>query len=65
MPDKLEPCPECGCDFITVDSSSAARQSWAECGECDYKITAAVPEETIIERWNKLPRQAAQEGGAA
>jgi len=40
---KLKPCPECGCEDITIDSSSSARQSWVECSECDYKLQAAVP----------------------
>ena len=61
--DRPKPCPECGCPDVNVDSSSIARQSWAECSECDYKIQAAVPEESIVKRWNKLKRAAQLDGG--
>ncbi len=53
---KLKPCPECDSPDVAVDSNSNARQSWVECADCEYKLQAAAPEETIMARWNKLPR---------
>ena len=55
----LKPCPNCGCpDELETDSSSIANASWVECHYCEFRLQAAVPEETIEKRWNKLDRSA-------
>lgn len=56
---KLIPCPKCGCpDELELDSSSIANASWVDCHYCDFRLQEPVPEETIVEIWNRLDRGA-------
>jgi hypothetical protein len=57
-------CPECGNRCLTIDSSSAMRKSSIYCSVCEHEMIGECNEETLIERWNKAARAAA-EGGAA
>jgi DNA-directed RNA polymerase subunit RPC12/RpoP len=49
---------ECGCPSeLALDSSSYARQSWIDCHDCGYRFQGSFPEETLVNKWNKLSRQ--------
>jgi transcription initiation factor TFIIIB Brf1 subunit/transcription initiation factor TFIIB len=58
MSNKLNPCPECGSDDLTIESSNAARLSEVLCNDCDYVFQRSCCEEDIAKHWNKLNRDA-------
>jgi len=55
---KLKRCPKCGYDEARVDSSRDLGRSEVACGDCGYKLQKPVPEERIIQLWNRLDRSA-------
>jgi len=53
---KLKPCPECGSDDLSIDSSNIARLSEVLCNDCDYVFQRNCCEDDIVKHWNKLSR---------
>lgn len=51
-------CPECGeDDYAYIDSCREMQISEISCGLCDFRFQKKVPEETLIEKYNKIKRK--------
>jgi transposase-like protein len=50
----IKPCPECGSDLISVNSSRSMRISEIRCDDCGFGGSKGVNEERIIKWWNSL-----------
>lgn len=61
--DSLAPCPECGADFIEINSigsntKGSAKTHFIRCAKCGYSLGPYVLLKQAIKEWEKIPRNA-------
>lgn len=47
-------CPECGSEFFSITSSREMEVSQIYCADCDFMLQEKIPEEDLIEIWNRI-----------
>lgn len=60
---ELGTCPECGESELTIDSASPAKQSWIECGLCDFRYQKPMTEEALMKHWKTKTHNVEVRGG--
>ena len=60
MNNKLQSCPNCGCDARLRSKKSSSWRFWYECGGCWTQTDKYADEEDARAEWNKLKPRATE-----